>query len=337
MSSHAAVAQKGNIIICPGSINPDFVIRSGKPFRLINRTTTFIGHSSIYAGGKGRNQAVAAKKASGPSVTVTLVSAVGNDLFGRHSIDLLKKEGIETKYIAQKNYVETGKCILSIHQGGYQIVGLDLAANLALTHRDIDRAMPALRRAAVLVAQIENGKENTAYALALAKRFHCMTILNPSVVPNDTGYVTKHIFPYTDVLVLNVQEAEDLLYRRVDTRLGSITRAAKRLAAYGIPVVIVTMGDKGSLIYHSGDNTFKHIKAIKVKEVDTTACGDVFVGALAAAINVHRDRSNINFVPMGRCIQFATAAAALAVTKIGASESAPMKREIVRLMRKDVL
>ena len=151
-----------SIVVCPGSINPDFVIRSEKPLRLINRTTTFAGQSSVYAGGKGRNQAVAAKRASKTGVAVTLVGAVGNDMLGREAISLIKKEGIATNCIIQKKNVETGKCILSIHKGGYQIVGLDLAANLALTRNDIDRAIPAIRRASVLVAQIENGERNTA-------------------------------------------------------------------------------------------------------------------------------------------------------------------------------
>lgn len=318
--------KQNKIIICPGSINPDFVIRSEKPLRLFNRSMTFHGISSVYAGGKGRNQAVAAKRSAPKEIEVILVGCVGKDSLGNDVILGLRKERIETKFVFQKKEKQTGKCILSIFKGGYQIVGLDLAANTLLGPGDIKKAEKEIAASKILVCQIENTKEATAKALKIAKRHGIFTILNPSLVPRDPSYVIKIMFPNTDLLVANVQEAGQLLKRELKNK-NDFVGAAKKFSNMGIEFIIITLGEKGSLIMFQ--NKYKFLKALRVKEVDTTACGDVYVGALAAAF-----LENVNtFDKFISAVKFASVAAALAVTKIGASESAPKRNEIFKNLK----
>lgn len=318
--------KKDKIIICPGSINPDFIIRSEKPLKLSNRSITFSGQSSVYAGGKGRNQAVSAKRSSGKNTEVVLVGCVGKDIFGKQAVDNLKKEKIKTDYIFQTDKAQTGKCILSVFKGGYQIVGLDLGANRFLNLENIKLAEKEIAQAKVLVAQIENTKEATRESLKLAKKHNCFTILNPSLVPSDPSYVTKKMFPYVDLLVANVQEAGQLLGKELKNKKDYVA-AAKEFGKQGIKYVTITLAEKGSLIYFQ--NKWEFISALKVKEVDTTACGDIFVGALASQFL----DSMGNFEKFIQAVKFATVAAGLAITKIGASESAPTRTEVMKKIK----
>ncbi len=313
--------KKESLIVCPGSINPDFVIRSDEPFALVNRTVTFSGASSVYAGGKGRNQAIAAKRAS-PRTEVILVSCVGDDALGKEAIRTLEKEGIGTRHIAVSKRKGTGKCILSLFKGGYQIVGLDLGANTDLTKEDIERAKPDIESAKVLLCQIENTEEATLHALRTAKGAGTFPILNPSLVPKDRRSI-RSMLSLTDLLVLNLQEAEGILGRKEkpEAMAGELGK--------DVPIVVLTLGEQGS-IFRRGDDQVR-IPARKVREVDTTACGDVFAGALASS--VLERIPDLSFRGLQECVRFATAAAALAVTRTGASESAPERENILRALQ----
>lgn len=300
------------LIVCPGSINPDFVIRSPKPLKLTNRSMTFSGTSAVYAGGKGRNQAVAARRIG---ADVTLVGCVGKDFLGNSAISGLKKEKIKTII---KRMAETGKCILSVFKGEFQIVGLDLGANSLLKTKDIPENI--IKKSDMLLCQIENTKETTFHSLRLAKKHKKFTILNPSLV-QDKKYIQVFLLPNTDLIVLNSQEATQLTGIKITK--NNLRKAALRLKT---DYVIITLGSKGCYAYFKGDEKFVH--AFKVKEVDTTACGDVFIGALAATLNVK------TFSKFIASVKFASAAAALSVTKIGASESAPYKHEVELFLHK---
>lgn len=310
-------------MVCPGSINPDFVIRSDKPLKLVNKTTTFSGVSSVYAGGKGRNQAIAAKRAR-PDSEVCLVGCVGDDFLGAEAIRILVAGGVNADFVRKSALKETGKCILSIFKGGYQVVGLDLGANSDLTTGDVDQAEAKIAKAKILLCQIENSVETTRYSLQLAKKNGCFTILNPSLVPNDPQLV-RDLYPFVDLLVLNIAEAEQLLDRKLNSQNALI--AAVKEFGKRVPFVVLTRGEKGSLVF--ADQKFAFISAFKVKEVDTTACGDVFVGCLASAL--------LDLTPSFKSIEeaarFASVAAGLAVTRIGASESAPTKEEILAALK----
>ena len=99
-------------------------------------------------------------------------------------------------------------------------------------------------------------------------------------------------------------------------------RAAEALLARGVQNVIITMGARGALV--AGKNLRQRIPAFKVKPVDTTAAGDVFNGALALALAEGR--------PLLEAARFASAAAAISVTRMGAQTSAPTRKEIERLL-----
>ncbi|MBU0472487.1 MAG: bifunctional hydroxymethylpyrimidine kinase/phosphomethylpyrimidine kinase, partial [Nanoarchaeota archaeon] len=312
--------KENQIIICPGSINPDFVIKCDKSFVLANKTMTFHGESTVFAGGKGRNQAVAAKKASGKSISVILVGKVGDDALGTQAIKTLKKEKVITDYISKSKKKETGKAIISLFKGGYEIVGLDLGANTDLSILDVDKAKNEIAKSKILACQIENTKETTAYSLKLAKKHDCFTVLNPSIVPNDKTFLKKNVFPYVDLMVLNVQEAGQIVGKNLKSE-KDVIYAGKKICSLNIKYVVLTRGESGSIVFHKSKQEF--VKAFKVKVVDTVAVGDNFIGALIARIVDFID--NFDFELLVKGVKFATAAAALTVGKKGASESSPTR------------
>jgi len=308
------------IIVCPGSINPDFTISTERELKLHNGTITFQGKSRIGLGGKGSNQAVGARRAAS-NAKVILVGCVGNDDLGKKAIEELRKHEIATQHIKTTDEAETGKCILSLFAKGVQVVGLDLGANLELTPEDVTGVEGIIAESNILLCQLENPVSTTRRALELARKHEVFTILNPSIVPKDKK-VVRDMLPLVDLLTLNIQETYEL------TGAGSNkeSEAAKILRASGVPNVIITLGEKGSFVSTKDKETFISAHPTKVK--DTTACGDIFTGALAATL-LNKDLSRLEHRNLLESVKFASVAASISLTRTGATESAPSREEIL--------
>jgi hypothetical protein len=100
--------------------------------------------------------------------------------------------------------------------------------------------------------------------------------------------------------------------------LAAAAKACARLRSRGVPTVILTLGRRGAFLADSDGQ--QHIPGFKVRAVDTTAAGDIFNGALAVALAEGK--------PVREAVRFASAAAALAVTRLGAQPSAPKRRDV---------
>jgi ribokinase len=161
--------------------------------------------------------------------------------------------------------------------------------------------------------QLEIPIDTVKFVAQAAKSKGVKVILNPAPAAELSDDLLRNI----SIITPNEKEAEMLTGKKV-TDVESAKEAAQMLQAKGISTVIITLGQKGALLYH--DNTFELVPSLIVKAVDTTAAGDVFSGALAVALTE------------GKLLKEATAwacrAAAISVTRKGAQASAPFKKEL---------
>ena len=143
-------------------------------------------------------------------------------------------------------------------------------------------------------------------------------ILNPA----PASRLSRALLQQVSILTPNETEAQLLTGIRVDSQAAA-AKAAGKLHAQGVEIVVLTLGARGA--YVSGPGYRSLVPGFKVTAVDTTSAGDIFNGALAVALS--EDKSLLESV------RFASAAAAISVTRLGAQPSAPRRKEIDRFLR----
>ena len=291
-------------ILVIGSSNTDLV---AKISRLPRPGETVIGGEFLRAaGGKGANQAVAAARAG---AEVTLVARVGDDDFGRAAVAGFQREGICTDHIVVDRRRPSGVALIFVDARGENCIAVASGANAALSSADVDRARPAIERAQVVVLQLEIPLRTVTHAIKLAKSFGKTVLLNPAPALK----LPRALLRQVDYLTPNEHE------------LRVIAGGGKpSLKALGCRYLIETRGAAGSRAIGPGFEA--HIPAFKVRPVDTVGAGDCFSGTLAVAI--------AEKMWLTDAIRFASAAAAICVTRAGAQPSMPSRREIEAMMRR---
>jgi ribokinase len=295
-------------IVVVGSTNTDMVIKAShlpQPGETILGGTFFMS-----AGGKGANQAVAAARLGGG---VTFIAKIGYDVFGRQSIDLFEKEGIDTSFIVRDKIEPSGVALITVDNKGENCIVVAPGANAALNVDDIDDAKSKIENASLLLMQLEVPIDTVEYAAAIAAGKRVKVILNPAPAAKLSDELLRKIA----IITPNQKEAEMLTGIKVSDQ-GSAKEAAIYLHAKGIQTVIITMGSMGALVMH--DDNFNMIKGHNVKVVDTTAAGDVFNGAFAVALCEGKS--------VEEAVAFACKAAAISVSRLGAQASAPHRQEV---------
>lgn len=300
-------------ILVVGSSNTDFSVRMD---RLPKPGETVLGGAfATAAGGKGANQAVAAARAGGG---VTFVARVGRDDLGERAVAAYEKEGIGTKYVFRDKSAPSGVALIFVGSGGANSIAVASGANGKLTAADVRKARPALAGAGALLVQLETPLETVEAAVVLATKAGVPVILNPAPArPLPNALLGKVAF-----LTPNETEAELLTGVRV-RGVKDARKAAEILRQRGARGVVITLGGRGVLL--ADEAGARLVKGFEVKAVDTTAAGDTFNGAFAVALA--EGKTSLE------AVRFAQAAAALSVTKAGAQESAPRRREIERFLR----
>ncbi len=185
--------------------------------------------------------------------------------------------------------------------------------NAALTPADVEAAAPAFASARVLLLQLETPLDTVHAAAKIAAAHGVRVILNPAPARE----LDPELLRLVSVLTPNETEAEILAGTRI-TDLQSARIASKRLLEMGPQVVVITLGARGSLLATAARGEF--VPAFPVDAVDATAAGDVFNGALAVALAEEAG--------LDEALRFASAAAAISVTKLGAQASAPRRHQI---------
>lgn len=300
-------------IVVVGSSNTDMILRLP---RLPRPGETLLGgqyHTA--AGGKGANQAVAAARAGGE---VTLIARVGTDSLGDDALAGFRRERLNVDFIRRDRQSPSGVAFIFVSEAGENCIGVAPGANGRLSAADVRRAQHAVRQAAVVLVQLEVPLAAVTTAVDLAHAAGKTVILNPAPARKLPAALLQKV----SVLTPNESEASSLTGVRVKDR-ATAERAARKLRSQGVGTVIVTMGASGALIV--GEAGTEQAPAFPVQPVDTTAAGDVFNGALAVALGEGR--------PLSDAVWFASAAAAISVTCLGAQPSAPRRAAIQRWLR----
>lgn len=252
-----------------GSANTDlttFIDRFPKPGE-----TIFGERFDLGFGGKGANQAVAAKLCG---AEVFMVARVGSDLFGPATIQNFQRLGIDTSHVRQVEGVSSGVAPIFVDSSGQNRIIVVKGANDALKPGDVDAAAEVLKKADCIVLQFEIPLETVYYTIQFARKNGIRCILNPAPAqPVDVKAIAG-----LDYFVPNESEAETITGLPVHN-LEEAKRSAEKLLASGIGRVIVTLGANGSLL--AGREGMEHIAAFRVKSVDSTGAGDAFIGSFA--------------------------------------------------------
>ena len=294
-------------IIVVGSANTDMVVKTDKHPK--PGETKLGGAFFMNAGGKGANQAVAAARLGGH---VSFVAKVGNDLFGKQTLDGLTNENIDTTHVFIDDTAPSGTALIIVNAEGENSIVVAPGANAKLSVKDV-RSIATITDTAFILMQLEIPIETIVAVMAAAKMNGTHVILNPAPAQPLSDHILNGLF----LLVPNESEASILTGIQV-TDLASASLAADALLQKGVSHVIITLGKQGAY-FKSAYKEFL-IPAPSVMAVDTTAAGDTFCGALAVAKTEGKDWE--------AAIRFAIAAASLSVTRMGAQASVPFRNEI---------
>lgn len=290
-----------------GSVNMD-VVSNVKQFPLPGETLHSSG-TKFVPGGKGANQAVAAARAG---AVCTMVGAVGLDPFGDTLVDSLAEKGVQAESVLRKEGT-SGIALITVNEEGENNIILSAGANGKVSEEDIASTVQWDGAYAVLL-QNEIPWETTVAAIRSANGQGVRVFLNPAPARE----LADDLFPLIDTLIVNETEAAVVTGVKV-IDFVSAEAAAERALAKGAASVIVTLGEQGCF-YAGAAGVRAAVPAFRVKPVDTTAAGDTFIGAYAAACT--------DGLATEEALRFAAAAAALAVTRPGAQSSIPDKAEI---------
>jgi ribokinase len=279
---------------------------------------TLMGDSfALGPGGKGSNQAVAAARAGAQSHFIT---RLGRDPFADMALKTWADAGV-IPAITQHDDSYTGAAYIFVETGtGANAIIVSPGVAMTISVADIDARADLIRSAGVFVTQLEQPLPAAMRALTIARAAGVTTVLNPApAAPLPDGMLSL-----CDLVTPNESEAEALTGLAVTTPEEAAV-AARALIGMGAKAALVTLGGQGSL-YHDGV-TETHIPAMNAGPVaETTGAGDAFNGGLAAALAEGQ--------PMLDAIRFATATAAISVTRPGTAPSMPARGEIEALLKR---
>jgi len=301
-----------NKIVVVGSSNTDMVI---KVKNLPKPGETVIGKEFyIAAGGKGANQAVAAARLG---ADVTFIAKVGKDMFGDRAIANFQESGINTDFVFRDEKNPSGVALIFVDEKGENSIAVSPGSNANLVKENIKLAIDEIKKAVIMLIQLEIPIETVEYAVNVAKQHNVKVILNPAPARKLSDQLLKRV----DIITPNESEAEVLTGLKIVDDI-SAAKAAEALIQKGVGNVVITLGERGAFLYTKSDNML--IPTKRVNAVDTTAAGDAFNGGLAFALG--------SGMSLKDAIHFANFVGAYSVTRRGAQPSMPNYDEVKRFM-----
>ena len=290
-------------IVVVGSINMDLVAHTHQ-IPVPGQTVIGTGFDTS-PGGKGANQAVAAARLGYP---VKMVGAVGDDVFGQALLDKLAETGVDTSAVARVSGPSGVAPILVADNGENSIVVVP-GANGKMDCAAIECQSALIRSAGMVLCQLELPIETVCHTLALCAEAGVPIILDPAPAAPLPDAVFHQITWFTP------NETEAASYLSYQSRTED---AAQQLLDKGLKGVVLKRGAEGAYVAVAGKAEW--VKAFPVQPVDTVAAGDCFNGAFAVALLEGND-------PWAAA-RFASAAAAISVTRGGAQASMPSRAEV---------
>ncbi|WP_018898222.1 ribokinase [Rhizobium sp. 2MFCol3.1] len=290
-----------------GSINMDLIATTQ---RLPKPGETVAGNGfSTAAGGKGANQALAARRAGR---SVTMAGAVGHDGFSDEALALLKDAGTDLQSVKRADQ-PTGTAIILVGGDGENMIAVVPGANGTVTAQDADQAVGAMSKGDTLMLQLEIPVPAVEQALAAARAKGVTTILNLAPLIDDAARLGR----LADIVIANETEFE-LLAGQENMSAADREAALKRLNTETGQTLIVTLGGDGVVAIRDG--VISRAKGLKIEPVDTVGAGDTFCGYFAASLD-----EGIDFEP---ALRRAAVAGSLACLKAGAQPSIPSREDV---------
>lgn len=242
-----------------------------------------------YPGGKGANQTLAARRLG---AEVSMIGRVGNDPYADQALALLRADGVDLSNVIVDETAATGVALIGVDAKGENQIIVASGANGEVASSDVEGAGPA----DAVLCQLEVPVPAVMQAAKIDTPLFAINLAPALPVP-------ASLLERADLLIVNEVEAEfygDLIHR-------------------GDGMVALTLGRQGSVLYRAGKEIAR-MNVFTVPVIDTTGAGDTFCGALTVALAEGMDE--------GKALRFASAAAALAVTKPGAQPAIPWRKEV---------
>jgi len=266
-------------------------------------------------GGKGSNQAVAAARVG---ARVSFISKIGQDAFGQCALALWRQEGI-TPLVQVQAEQPTGAAFIYLHESsGDNAIIVVPGAAAQITPEDVERERAAIESAQVFVTQMEQPAAAALRGLEIARASGTTTVLNPAPALD----FPEQIYALCDYITPNEHEAALLTNIPVNT-IDDARAAAEVLLARGVGCVLITLGAQGALL-HSAQQSL-HLPPMYAGPVlETAGAGDAFNGGFAAAL--------AQGMTPEQAARFATAVAAISVTRSGTAPAMPSHAEVQALL-----
>ena len=296
-------------IVVVGSINMDLVART-PCIPLAGQTLIGTGFETT-PGGKGANQAVAAARLGYP---VQMVGMVGEDVFGQALLDNLARAGVGTAAV-ERVAGPSGVAPIVVAKNGENVIVVVPGANGKMDCAAVDRQSALIRSAGMVLCQLELPLETISHTLALCAQAGVPAMLDPAPAALLPDALWRQVAWFTP------NETEAALY------LGETLQpeeGAKLLLARGLRGVVLKRSGEGAYVAVAGGKA-AWVKPFSVQAVDTVGAGDCFNGAFAVALLEGND-------PWAAA-RFASAAAAISVTRKGAQASMPAGNEVDAFLR----
>jgi ribokinase len=296
-------------IVVVGSINMDLVAHTE---RIPAPGETVMGSSfEMHSGGKGANQAVAVARLGYPSI---LLGAVGDDLFGSNLLATLRDYSVDVSYIKTTGG-PSGTATIVVDSAGENTIIVTPASNSQVAPSYLERNGEVLRSAGMVLAQLETPVEAVMWLAAFCAAEQIPFMLDPAPATELPDALLRKVTWFTP------NETEASFYA---TESKSTEQTLDRLFELGVANVILKQGSKGATLA-TANGVSEVVAAFRVNPVDTTAAGDAFNGAFAARL-MRGDSPSAS-------ARFATAAAAVSVTRAGAQPSLANQDEVLALMK----
>lgn len=286
-----------------GSINMDLIANTAE---LPKPGETVPGSSfATAAGGKGANQALAARRAGS---SVRMAGAVGSDTFAEPALALLKDAGTDLSSVSKAGE-PTGTALILVGGTGENMIAVIPGANGTITPEDAAKAVGAMAAGDILMLQLEVPPVAVEAALKAAREKGVITVLNTAPFTADAERLAK----LADIVVANETEFDALSGANSATSSERIDALRRRYEALK-QTFVVTLGGDGVIAIRDGE--ILSAKGLKIEPVDTVGAGDTFCGYLAASLD--------QALPFAESLRRAAVAGSLACLTRGAQPAIPL-------------
>ncbi len=307
-----AITVVGSLMVDVFAHTPDWPVHG----RVTHGESAFID-----GGGKGANQALMVARMGWP---VRLIGRVGRDVAGAGLTAHLRASGIDTTHVLQDTSTGTGLFMVLMSAAGHSGALAINGANGRLSIEDVRQRAEMVRRSAALITQLEIPPSVAAAALRIASEAGVLTVFNAA----PRFDFPRSMLAWCDYVVVNDEEAGRLTGLTAQDATGA-AEAAQRIEAMGARNVVVTMGARGAWT-HTRDWQ-GHMPAPVMPPanlINAIGAGDAFVGALTVRL--------CEGASAREAVQFASAAAALSVTRRGAQAGLPARSDVEALLRRAI-